>query len=52
MRAYERDDVKIPKLFAWMSAKQLRKLSNMMYKFSKHVPRKRRYINSKTKFYL
>ena len=52
MRIYERDDLKLPRFVSWMSAKQLRKLSNIVYKFSKRTPQKRRTASSKIKFYI
>ena len=52
MKAYEKDDIKLPRVVSWMSAKQLRKLSNIVYKFSICAPRKRRITSSKIKFYI
>lgn len=52
MRTYEKDDIKLPRLVSWMSAKQLRKLSDIVYKFSKRAPQKRRVASSKVKFYI
>lgn len=52
MRAYEKDDIKLPKILSWMSAKQLRRLSHIVYKFSKRAPRKRRATSSKIKYYI
>lgn len=52
MRAYEKDSIKLPLLFSWMSEKQLQKISNIVYKFSKRAPQKKRPTNSKIKFYI
>lgn len=52
MRAYEKDDIKLPKIVSWMSAQQLRKLSNIVYRFSKRAPQKRRTTRSKIKYYI
>ena len=55
MRAFERDDIKIPKRYKKMSIKQLEKKSQFILKISKMLPRfKRKKIdyNKKVKFYL
>lgn len=55
MRAYERDDIKIPKRYKKMSIEQLDKRSKFMLKISKLYPRlKKKKIdyNKNVKFYL
>lgn len=55
MRAYERDDIKIPKRYKKMSIEQLDKKSKFMLKISKMYPRlKKKKIdyNKNVKFYL
>lgn len=54
MRAYERDDIKIPKRYKKMSIEQLDKKSKCMLKISKMYPRLKKKIdyNKNVKFYL
>lgn len=55
MKAYEKDDIKIPKRYKKMSIEQLEKKSKFILKISKMYPRlKRKNIdyNKNIKFYL
>lgn len=55
MRAYERDDLKIPKRYKKMSIEQLEKKSRVLLKISKMCPgfkKKKIDYNKNVKFYL
>ena len=55
MRAYERDDIKIPKRYKKMSIEQLEKKSRFLLKVSKIFPgfkKKKIDYNKNIKFYL
>lgn len=52
MRVYEKDHVRLPWIFSWMSVAQLQKFSDIIYKFSKHTPQRKRIPNPNIKFYI
>lgn len=55
MRAYEKDNLEIPKRYKRMSIKQLEKKSDFVLKISKILPKPKRKkidINKNVRFYL
>lgn len=53
MRAYENDNIKLPKILSLLSTKSIDRLSKIVYFFTWRAPRKKQSSTGcKTKFYL